>query len=248
LPEIPARLLENLARAVAAVTVIVAVGWAALALMDRPIQSIRVTGSFERVTALQVEAALGDIGDRGFLATDLDRLRKRVEALPWVDVAVIGRSWPGELVVNVVEQVPAARWRNSGLLNTRGELFVESARHIPAELPHLGGPEGSEKRVAGVYLDLRDQLTREGHGLAAVQLDERGAWRIQLTSGMDVRFGRDHFNRRLGRFIHVVSPLLAARSETAAYVDMRYGRGFSIAWTTGEDNSDTEKRENDNDV
>jgi cell division protein FtsQ len=245
---IPPRLVQNIARVLAGSLVLVAVVWAFVMLMDRPIRSIRVVGSFERVTALQVEAALRDLGDKGFLSTRLKRLRKRVEALPWVDVAVMGRSWPSELVVNIVEQVPAARWRDSGLLNTRGELFIEDERHIPAELPRLRGPQGSEQRVAETYLQMRDELAQAGHGLAAVRLDERGAWQIELDDGMGVRFGRDHLQARFARFLNVVSPLLAARNNTAAHVDLRYGRGFAIAWTVNDKNQGKESKGTDNDV
>ena len=37
--------------------------------------------------------------------------------------------------VMFVEEPAAARWDESGLLTTRGQLFVRSAAHVPAELP-----------------------------------------------------------------------------------------------------------------
>jgi cell division protein FtsQ len=245
---IPPQLLHNIATVLAGSLLLIALVWSVVLLMDRPIKSIRVVGSFERVTALQVEAALRNLGDKGFLSIKLNRLRKRVEALPWVDEAVMGRSWPGELVVNIVEQVPAARWRDRGLLNTRGELFIEDARHIPAELPRLRGPVGSERRVAEIYLEMRDELARAGHSLAAVRLDERGAWQIELGDGLDVRIGREHRKVRFARFLNVVSPLLAGRNDTAAHVDLRYGRGFAIAWTANDKNQGKEKKGINNDV
>lgn len=224
-------------------------GWGAISLLDRPIQSIRVTGSFERVTPVQVEAALGDLEGKGFLGADLEKLRRRVETLPWVDEAVMGRSWPAELVVRVVEQVPAARWRERGLLNVRGELFLEDARHIPAELPELSGPAGAELEVAGRYLDMKGPLAEAGHVLTAVQLDERGAWRIRLGSGMTARFGRDRLDERFQRFVEVVVPLLATRDETAAFVDLRYTKGFSVAWTVpGPPETNNETKGTDQDV
>jgi hypothetical protein len=61
---------------------------------------------------------------------------ERSKRLPWVEHARIQRRWPNSLHVTVIEQTAAARWGESGLLNTRGELFVKSATHVPAELPH----------------------------------------------------------------------------------------------------------------
>ncbi len=68
------------------------------------------------------------------------------ETIPWVDRAGVARSWPRALRVQVVEQKPVARWGEGGLLNTRGEVFVQDAQHIPAELPELVGPAGHRSR------------------------------------------------------------------------------------------------------
>ena len=58
------------------------------------------------------------------MSADLDAIQRAVEALPWVDHARVQRHWPNGLHVQVSEQTAAARWGESGLLNTRGELFV----------------------------------------------------------------------------------------------------------------------------
>ena len=84
----------------------------------------------------------------------------------------------------VTEQVPAAIWGESGLLNTRGELFVAEARHVPAELPRLSGPEGSSNDVARRYLAVREQLIPVGLDLRSVHLDARGSWLMTLGNGI----------------------------------------------------------------
>ena len=40
-----------------------------------------------------------------------------------------------------------------------------------------------------------------------------------------------HIEQRFRRFVDVVIPLLAAADQGAGYVDMRYSRGFAIAWS-----------------
>ena len=65
---------------------------------------------------------------------------------------------------------------------------------------------------------------------------------------MGVRFGRDNLKARFARFLNVVSPLLAARNDTAAHVDLRYGRGFAIAWTVTDKNQNKESKGSDNDA
>ncbi|MBN1237979.1 MAG: FtsQ-type POTRA domain-containing protein, partial [Gammaproteobacteria bacterium] len=106
-------------------------------LLDRPVDRLIIEGPFQRVTPVQVEAALAPELGQGFLSVDLDELRRRVEALPWVDKARLRRSWPDALVVHVSEHRAAARWGDTGLMNERGELFAERAPHAFPELPRL---------------------------------------------------------------------------------------------------------------
>lgn len=230
--------------------VVTLIGAGALAALDRPIRRIAAVGEFERVSAAQVEAAVGELEGQRFLSADLDALRARVSDLVWVDEAVVRRRWPDTIEIVLTEQVPAARWQARGLLNVRGELFVEDARHVPAELPRLDGPDGTEAEVAREYLRMRDALAPRGLTLVAVTLDSRGAWRIELDGGPEVRFGRLDLDRRFDRFLAVVVPVLASSERPAVYVDLRYGKGFAVAWSAPADHAraDNGKKVKDQDV
>jgi cell division protein FtsQ len=204
--------------------------WGAALMLDRPIRQVIVHGPFERVSVLQVEAAVGDLRDTGFLGVRLDAVRERIVAIDWVDEAVVRRRWPAKLEIAVIEQVPAASWGESGLLNTRGELFVRDTRHVPPELPRLSGPEGAERLVARKYLDARATLATAGFRLRTLELDARGSWRMELSNGLELRLGREAFEARLRRFAQIAAPLLTPRVAEAGYVDLRYSRGFAVGW------------------
>jgi cell division protein FtsQ len=142
---------------VVAVGIVVATYQLTMAMLDRTISSIEISGPFQRVTALQIEEAIGGQIDQGFVGADLDRIRAQIVTLPWIDQARVSRRWPSRISITVTEQVPAAIWGERALLNTRGDLFVSEARHIPAELPRLSGPDDSSAEVAMRYLEVRDQ-------------------------------------------------------------------------------------------
>ena len=215
----------------AALLVVLAGGLSALAwALDRPLRVISMDGSFQRVSPGQIEKALAPYSQAGFMSADLDDIQRAVEALPWVEHARIQRRWPNSLHVTVMEQTAAARWRESGLLNTRGELFVRSATHVPAELPRLSGPEGSESQVAQRYLSVQGRMLEAGMRMAALRLDERGAWEMDLDSGVTVRLGRRDVDERIDRFIHTASQVISHRLSEITYVDMRYSNGFAIGW------------------
>lgn len=198
--------------------------------LDRPIRVISMDGAFQRVSPGQIEKAVAPFTRAGFMSADLDLIQRAVERVPWVDHARVQRRFPNSLHVTVVEETAAARWGASGLLNTRGELFVREATHVPAELPRLSGPEGSQSQVAQRYLSAQGRMLEAGMRIAALRLDERGAWEMDLDSGVTVRLGRRDVDERLDRFIRTASQVISHRLNDITYVDMRYSNGFAIGW------------------
>lgn len=206
----------------------------AMLLLDQPVRNLVVEGVFQRVTPIQVEAAVADHLGRGFLSLDLGELRERVQTLDWVDRVSLGRAWPDTLTVRVTEHQAAARWGDEGLLNVRGELFTEHAQHAFPELPSLAGPVGSERDVAKRYLAVRGRLAEADLTLERLSMDERGAWSLVLGGGQEIRLGRRDIDERLLRFFDVVAPALAAELPRVRYVDLRYTNGFAVGWRTSE--------------
>ncbi len=224
---------QRLGAGIALVGSVAAVGWLLSMALDRPVQHVEVEGRFQRVAPVEIEQAVAPFAATGFLSIDLATVRRSLEKIAWVDRAQVERSWPNGLRVFITEQVPAAKWGVDGLLNTRGELFLRDARHMPPELPQLDGPEGSEAEVAKLYLDTYPRLLAVGMRLASVELDPRGAWELSLSNGVVVRLGRQDVAERLERFITVASPLVATRAAEITYVDLRYSNGFSVGWAAG---------------
>ncbi|MCH8248030.1 MAG: cell division protein FtsQ/DivIB [Proteobacteria bacterium] len=204
-----------------------------LKMLDREISSIEISGPFQRVTALHIEAAISDEIDAGFVGADIDSIREQIVALPWIDQARVARRWPSRLSISVTEQVPAAVWGDSGLLNTRGELFVTELRHLPAELPRLSGPDSRSTEVAARYLAVREQLIPVGLDIRRVHLDARGSWEMTLGNGIEVRLGRRAVADRTDLFLEIVVSIITTRAMDIDYVDMRYGNGFTIGWKSG---------------
>jgi cell division protein FtsQ len=204
---------------------------AGLEALDRPITTVAVNGHFQRVSPLEVERAVRQsVHGAGLVSVDLHAVGAAVKQLSWVDAVSVERSWPRGLTVTIVEQVAAARWGQSGLLNTRGELFAADVQHIPPELPQLSGPAGSETSVALRYLAIHGRLLETGMRLTALRLDARGAWEFDLDNGVTVRLGRKRMDERFEAFLATAAKIVAQRASDIAYVDMRYTNGFAIAW------------------
>jgi cell division protein FtsQ len=225
---------QALPRSVLPVCMLLALGlvclWGATWVLDRPIATIEVGGQFQRVAPVQIEEAVAPFRGAGLLSVDLDALQAALEKIEWVDRARVERQWPNGVRAVLTEHVAAARWGEDGLMNTRGELFLRGARHVPPELPQLNGPEGTQQQVAKLYLETYPRLLAVGMRLARVELDPRGAWELTVGDNIIVRLGRQEVQSRLDRFIAVASPMVAARGGEVSYVDLRYSNGFSVGW------------------
>ncbi len=216
-----------------AIGIVLATYQLSLTMLDREISSIEISGPFQRVTALHIEAAISEEIEAGFVGSDIDRIHEQIVALPWIDQARVARRWPSRISISVTEQVPAAVWGDSGLLNTRGQLFILDLRHAPAELPRLSGPDHSSSEVAARYLAVREQLIPLGLDVRRVHLDARGSWEMTLGNGIQVRLGRRAVAERTDLFLSVVANIITSRAQDINYVDMRYGNGFTIGWKGG---------------
>ena len=245
---IPVARIRRLLIPVLALLAVFATYEGSVRVLDSDIQAIEISGPFQRVTALQIEEAISNELDAGFLGADLLRIQALVRDLPWIDQARVARRWPNRIAISVSEQVPAAIWGERGLLNVRGELFVTHARHVPAELPKLSGPDERAGDVARRYLDVRERLIPVGLDLRSIDLDARGAWRMTLSNGIEVRLGRRDVDQRTDLFIDVVADVITSRAKDIDYVDMRYSNGFTIGWVNGESTPVTEPENADKEM
>lgn len=199
--------------------------------LDQPIDKVKVSGRFARVSAADVDRAVKQqVRNVGLVSVDLDTVRYAIEQIPWVDSVTVQRAWPHGFAVVVTEQVAAARWRQSGLLNTRGELFVADSRHVPLELAQLSGPDGTETEVAKHYLAWQGRVAEAGMRIVALRYDARGAWEFDLANGVTVRLGRRQFDDHFERFMSTAIKVVSQRANDIEYVDMRYTNGFAIGW------------------
>ena len=142
--------------------------------------------------------------------------------------------------------MPAAIWGERGLLNIHGELFVKNARHVPAELPRLSGPEDRSADVAKRYMAVRERLIPVGLDVRRMHLDPRGAWQMTLANGVEIRLGRRDVQDRIDLLLDIVAAIITGRAADIDYVDMRYSNGFTIGWKNGS-HTPVEDLQQDND-
>lgn len=215
---------------------VAALGWSLGQLVDPatlPLTTIRIKSPLKQLSQDDIRNAVRPYVKEGFMAVDVDEIRKGLESLPWVASASVRREWPDLLVVQVAEQKAVARWSIGGLLNERGEVFVPAEMQPWQGLPLLRGPAQSEKVVMKEYQAMQGMLAPLGLRVSHLTLNERRAWSLNLEGGMQLRLGRNDMHPRLLRFVRVFARALQPQLKKIDSVDLRYTNGFAVRWRDG---------------
>jgi cell division protein FtsQ len=203
-------------------------GWFAF---DRwPIERLRLTAEFERVSADQVRTAVDAHLGRGFFAIDLEEVRRTVSALPWVQQVQVRKRWPDLLEITIHEHRAFARWGTQRLLSDRGDLFVAPGLESLQGLPELEGPDNRVADVVALYREAQIAISGSGLGVSGVHLSARGSWTLHLGNGARVVIGRADPTPRLRRLVRFLPTILAGEKRHFERIDLRYTNGFAVRW------------------
>jgi cell division protein FtsQ len=190
-----------------------------------PLREVRVTGELTNVTREQIEEIVRGELRGNFFTLDLAQARVAFEKIAWARKVDVRRHWPDRLELTVEEHVPLARWGDTGLVNTHGEVFV--ATH-EGRLPVFVGPPGSAKEIAIQYAYFRRSLEPLGRQPEQVSVSARRAWTVRVEGGMTLELGRDDLENRLGRFVANYELTMATVKRRIDYADLRYPNGFAV--------------------
>ena len=199
-------------------------------LAQRPISTINVEGDLQYINRDSVQKTLEPYLKKSLVTIDLDALRTDLLAMPWVAGASVQRIWPDQLVINLDEQLPVARWGDNALLNNSGRAFVPEHIDRFQELPQLNGPERAKRRVMQNYQQFNQLLRPYGHEVARLEMRDRGSWFLTTRTGIEMLLGRDDVVDKVQRFLTIDKLMLAERRELIARVDLRYSNGMAVAW------------------
>ncbi len=230
-PRKPSAWLNRLIILTGAGVVMVAGLQAYITLQSISVEHVTVTGELEHTQTDLVQDMIQPALVGGFLRADLQRIRLELEELPWIYQATVQRRWPNALEIHVVEQLPIARWGDSGFLNHEGEVFQSSSSQEWQALPRLDGPEGSAATLVAGYQRIVEILAPLHLAVAQLTVDERGQVQVVLAGGIQVLLGSEDFLERMHRFVAIYRAELADRAADVERVDLRYKKGIAVAFT-----------------
>jgi cell division protein FtsQ len=198
--------------------------------MDRQVMAIDITGDLVGENRVALERSAGQWVGRSFFATNLSDVKDKLEQRPWVESAAVRRVWPDRLAIEVRERKPLAYWSDGRLVSRSGEVFAPSNPEVAGKLPLLSGPDERVMEVIRMARTMSDTLAEHSLGFAGLSLEQRGAWTLTLSNGIEVVLGRDQVTERFERFVTVYQERLVSRASDVKRVDARYSNGVAVKW------------------
>jgi cell division protein FtsQ len=146
------------------------------------VRHVELTGAREQ-DRLAIYGAVLNGPTNAMLATDLDDVRARLAALPWVADASVQRRLPDTLVIEVIERKPVALWqhhRHLAAIDITGKLLTDQRLERWNDLPLLVG--------AGANTHVQDALellaaTPLGSEVDAAVFVGNRRWDLKFKSG-----------------------------------------------------------------
>lgn len=210
------RMQAALPWAVTAAVLVVAglLGWLLFGTSVLRVREVRVVGA-QTMAPAQVLQAAAVPTTMPLARVDLDEVRDRVQALAPVDRAVVSRSWPGTLRIEVVERTPTAGvpvGQQYALIDDEGVPF-HTVDRLPDGLPMARlaqpGPGDVNTRAALTVLSALTAELREQ--LLAISVLAPAQVRLELRRERTVIWGDDTQSEAKAR---VATVLLAHKGAT----------------------------------
>ena len=198
--------------------------------IDTPLSKIMVGGNFNHLEEQELAELVNIEIDGGFLSMNLNQLRQELQSHPWIHQVSVRREWPSTLKVEVIEEVPIARWGKKGFLNRLGDQLSLPENSNLNSLPVLEAHFGSSQDMIAQYLLLAELLAPTDLRLTELQRDAVGAWQIETASGVRIVLGRDQIIEKIRRLIVVWASGLDVQLNNIATIDLRYPNGLAVSW------------------
>jgi cell division protein FtsQ len=222
----PVSLRRRIITATAATLAVVALAggaWYAFgAISSQPIERISFAGDMNRIAPGDLENFAHSM--QGEAGVSLEAVREAAKKIPWVRDATARRRFPDAVEVTFQVHEPLARWNDSALVSTRGDVF---AAEFDGPLPRFRGRDGSASLMANEYPAIVKTVAPFPAVVVQLSLSPRGAWEVVLDSGLVLELGRDDIESRLARFAQAW-PSVSAHALESRHADLRYANGFAL--------------------
>lgn len=196
-----------------------------------PIQEVKIVG-MQHVNHAEVQRLLIPLVNKGFFAVSVEHIKESLAQFPWVADASVRRVWPNQVIIQVAEKSPLARWNDDKLLSTSGQLFSPARDTYPVGLLQFIGPEGMQLKMMENYAQVNPSLAALHVKITRFEMSPAHVWSLTLDNGIKLHVGHKDILTRVADFVKVYPKIIGDRASEVDSVDLRYSNGLAIRWKT----------------
>jgi cell division protein FtsQ len=198
--------------------------WDALKPHSVTVQGNKLVGT----EAILAQAAVDP--QKNMWLQNVGEIQKRVESIPYIDLARVHRFLPANIVIEVLERTPVAvvEGKNGSFLVDERERVLQEAPDA-VKLPKLEMPSTVVPKIGGFFYD--DDVTHSLNDMGAIESahievgslthDKYGDLSVAMRNGVTVLFGDE---ADIDKKISLIQPILdqvAKQKKSIATIDVR---------------------------
>lgn len=190
---------------------------------------VKLVNEDAKVTEAELTELLRPQLGIGFWQLDLPSIRKLVESHPWVAHAEVSRFWPNTLRVEIVEQIPVARWGETGFVNQMGEIFYPIQGVEQTDLIRLSAVNPEPLAVLAMLKQVLALINPYGLHVVAMHRLADESWHLWLVNGDEWLLPKQDAILDLKQLL-VLYGSIPKQEGTKMRIDLRYRDGFAVKW------------------
>jgi len=230
------------AKVIVTVLLLAGLAWmAGYGVKRSPIKYVRTEGVFQYLGKDEIKTALQPLVMTSFFDADMQAIHQVVSELAWVDTVTVKRVWPDAIDIKIREKKPYVRWGQHSLVSTKGDIITPKNIDQFKYLPILQGPDQQQLKTLEIMKGVNTALADQSMKIAEFTINDRWAWKIKLTTGLEILLGRNEQLKKLQRFLKTLEVLEPERVEKIAIVDLRYPNGYAVSWKPDTEEIDWKK-------
>ncbi|MFT5503603.1 MAG: cell division protein FtsQ [Gammaproteobacteria bacterium] len=194
-----------------------------------PIKGIELRGEFAHISRSDIETRIEPVIGAGFFSVNIHQLQQQLDQDSWIASTSIRRVWPNRLRISILEHQPLARWDENHLLSDQAKVFEANTLEFNA-LPEIYAATESSEIILARYLRYQNRFEHLNESIHALNVDLRGAVKLELGGGLLINLGREDVERKLDRLMSIYHDEVFPRRQFIDRLDLRYSNGIAVAW------------------
>lgn len=168
-----------------------------------------------------IKTVLTPFLENGWLFLDQHSVEIALKNLPHVETVKIEKIFPDELHLKLTEFKPIARWNQTWLVSSTGELFRGNTKE---ELPFWKSDISQLHELKEKFEEAQTLLNANHLKIHTFEINAWGSWQLVLQNGLIIKIGKDF--SRLQQFTKWYSKL----PTNAISFDLRYPHGIAVGF------------------